>query len=76
MNEYRIISYPTQKMDINTLKPIGKVKTRYAIYKKYYPFPNKKYVYWDNIRGDFKTEKDALLYLETIKSPADTVTFG
>lgn len=64
IGEYKISSYTSQKLDNKTLVPTGRKKTRYAIYQKEYPFPNKTIFMWLQVKDGFKTEKEAEMFLE------------
>ena len=66
MDEYKITSYTEQNFNNKTLLPKGKKKTRYAIYKKKFPFPNKSIFLWENVKDGFKTEKEAEKFMETL----------
>lgn len=63
MAEYKIASYTEQRLDNRTLLPSGNKKTRYSVYKKEFPFPNKSIFQWKTVKDGFKTEKEAQSFL-------------
>lgn len=67
MNEYKISSYTEQSIDNRTLKPKGNKRTKYCIYKKVFPFPNKSIFQWKTVKDGFKTEKEAHMFLANLK---------
>lgn len=66
MDEYKIVSYTEQSLDNKTLLPKGKKKTRYTVYKKKFPFPNKSIFLWETVKDGFKTEKEAEKFITTL----------
>lgn len=70
MEEYKIGSYTEQRLN-DRLLPVGRKKTRYSIYKKKYPFPNKSISLWETVKDGFKTEEEAESFLEMLKREAD-----
>lgn len=66
MNEYKVTSYTEQNLDKKTLLPKGKKKTKYSVYKKKYPFPNKSIFLWETVKDGFKTEKEAEEFIATL----------
>lgn len=62
--KYKIVSYTEQKLNNKSLLPIGDKVKKYAIYKETFPFPNKTIGLWKTLKDGFKTEKEAIEYLE------------
>ena len=67
MEEYKIASYTEQRLDNKNLSPKGKKRTRYCVYKKTFPFPNKSIFLWKTVKSGFNTEKEAESFLKTLK---------
>ncbi|MBQ7292176.1 MAG: hypothetical protein IJW79_00405 [Clostridia bacterium] len=67
MAEYKISSYTEQKLDSRTLTPTGRKKTKYCIYKKIFPFPNKSIFLWETVKDNLKTKEEAEMFLEDLK---------
>jgi hypothetical protein len=63
MEEYKIESYTVQKLDNETLLPTGNKQTRFAVYKKTYPFPNKAIHVWERVKS-FGSKKQAGSFLK------------
>lgn len=71
MEEYKVSSYTEQKLCNRTLLPKGKKETKYCVYKKKFPFPNKSIFLWEPVADNFKTEKEAKAYIDSLDSLAD-----
>lgn len=67
MNVYKITAYSEQTLDNRTLQPKGNKRTKYCVYKKAFPFPNKSIFVWETVKDGFKTEKEANQYLNDLK---------
>jgi hypothetical protein len=66
MSDYKVVSYAEQALDKSTLKPKGKKVAKYAVYKKVFPFPNKSIFEWENVKNGFRTEKQAINFMERL----------
>ncbi len=70
MSEYKIASYTEQTLDNKTLQPKGSKQTKYCIYKKDFPFPNKSIFIWKSVKDNFKSREEAEQFLKTLKDKA------
>ena len=64
--EYKIIAYTEQTLDNRTLQPKGNKRTKYCIYKKVFPFPNKSIFDWEAVKDNFNYKKEAEQFLKTL----------
>lgn len=67
MNNYKVVCYAEQILDKNTLKPKGKKVTLYAVYKKVFPFPNKAIFGWESVKNGFRSEDQAINFIEKVR---------
>lgn len=63
MAEYKIVPYTEQRLDNKTLLLNSHKKTRFSVYKKEFPFPNKSIFQWRTVKDGFKTEREAQDFL-------------
>ena len=70
MSEYKITAYSEQSLDNITLQPKGNKRTKYCVYKKAFPFPNKSIFMWVTVKDGFKSEKEAERFLDNSKGQA------